>query len=155
MAQINAFLTDCASASASSTACSAWGNDPANNACATCVAPAPSNTGAVLFDSNGQPFGLNLGGCIALADPTNGPACGMAVDLLFQCENAACDSAACMAAPSGDLQSCETASQQGACASQLATATGVCAIDFGDGGVGNTVCMTSDKIIAEICGNGT
>jgi hypothetical protein len=159
MAQINAFVTACASSTGSNTACSAWANDPANSACDTCVvqtadAGVGSNTGALLFDSNNQPFALNLGGCIALADPTNGPACGMAVDLLFQCENAACDSAACVAAPLSDVQACQATSQQGACASQLATATSSCAIDLGDGGVGNTTCGTSAGIIAEICGNG-
>jgi hypothetical protein len=154
IAQINAFVLHCTSASGSTTACNSWETNTANSACFTCIAQGPRNSGAVLFDSTGAPFELNLGGCVALADPTNGPACGMAVDPLLQCEYAACNSAACLQATASVVDDCITASDQGACASLLTAANSACVIDFGDGGVGNTTCATSAGVIAEICGNG-
>jgi hypothetical protein len=148
-AQINGFL-----ACAAGGTCTTWAGDPANAACVGCLVPATNNSGALLLDSNNKVFTLNLGGCIALADPTNGPACGAALDPLLQCEHAACDSAACQAATTTDVQACESTAQMGACSAGLAAAQGVCGTDFVDGGVATTTCSTAAGIIAEICGNG-
>jgi hypothetical protein len=153
MAQINGFLAACANGSPA--ACNTWIMDAANVTCIGCLDPAATNTGALLFDSNDQVFSLNIGGCIALADPTNGPACAAALDPLLQCQHAACNSAACQAASTTDVQACDTAAQMGACSSGLAAVQGVCGPDLGDGGVATTTCATAAGVIAEICGNGS
>jgi hypothetical protein len=110
-----------------------------------------ANTGGLLVDSSGTPWGLNVGGCVALADPTGGGACAMAISPLFQCEHAACNSMACLGV---DTTACQNAADMGACATQLSAANSACTTDFADGGVGPTTCGSPLGVLTEICGNG-
>jgi hypothetical protein len=151
MAQINGFLMACTGTTGSQAACSTFTGGAANMACVGCLIPMTANTGALLVDSTNVPFALNAGGCVALADPSNGPACAMALDPLFQCEHAACNSMACQGT---DTTTCQNSADTGACATQLMAANTACGADFSDGGAGTTTCGTSLGVITEICGNG-
>ena len=151
MAQINGFLMACTGATGSQTACNAFTGDATNMTCLGCLVPMAANTGALLVDTSGSPWGLNAPGCVALADPSNGPACAMALAPLFQCEHAACSSAACA---NVDTTACQSEADMGACSTQVMAANTACAADFSDGGAGTTTCGTSLGVITEICGNG-
>jgi hypothetical protein len=151
MAQLSSFLTACTGTSGSQTACGAFQMATANKTCMGCMLPMTANTGGLLVDSSGLPFGLNVGGCVALADPSNGAGCAMALSALFQCEHAACNSTACQGT---DTSACQNAADMGACSSQLSAANTACQADFSDGGVGTTTCSTALGALTEICGNG-
>jgi hypothetical protein len=151
MAQVTGFLMACTGTTGSQSACSTFTGTAANMTCVGCLIPTAKNTGALLDDSTGAPWGLNAGGCVALADPSNGPGCAMALDPLFQCEHAACNSTACQGT---DTTACQNAADMGACSTQLMAANTACAADFSDGGAGTTTCGTAAGVITEICGNG-
>src|SRR5208283_1007593 len=97
-AQISAFITACASSTASATACTNWQNDPQNTTCQACITPSDGNgtglnTGGVLFNAQNGFFTYNQPGCLAVVDPTHGPKCAAELEPQIQCTNAAC--AAC------------------------------------------------------------
>jgi hypothetical protein len=129
--------------------------DAANAGCIACmyglIDGGTVSTGGVLFDSMGVALDFNVPGCIALADPTNGPACAAALEPAIQCVSAACNTPACMANPS-EVTSCETTAESGACLTEVETEQSACAIDEGDGGVGTTTCSTPTGILTTICG---
>jgi hypothetical protein len=154
-AQISAFLTACTQPTGSSSTCTAYGMNAANTGCIACMYGATdggtASNGGVLFDSTGTAVEFNLPGCIALADPTNGPACAAALEPAIQCVSAACNSAACMA-NSSEVPACETTAESGACLTEVQTEQSACAVDEGDGGVGTTTCSTPTGILTTICG---
>jgi uncharacterized membrane protein YqiK len=100
---------------------------------------------------------VNVPGCLALADPANGPACAAALEPWIQCYAEACSSAEC-AATSATFNACITTvdASGAACYAKLAAAHQgtVCQADLGSGGFIDTKCNTSTQVLNAICGTG-
>ena len=158
-AQISSFLTSCTGSTASGPACNSFQIDTSNGACMACLFPstdagASMNTGGVLLNYAGdQMVGVNTPGCIALADPTNGPACAAGLEPLFQCETQACGSGDCRTATTSIYEACLTSTETGACASQYAAASS-CASEYADGGAAVGACATQTQVLNVMCGAG-
>jgi hypothetical protein len=164
-AQITAFVGACFATPPNQTACN---NEQmmlstSAAACYNCLfgvvpmgdAGAASNKGGVLLDYTGMSFfSTNSPGCIALEDPTNGPACAGNLEPLFQCELQACSSMACQTASSTVFGACVSASQMGACSAEVMGVQSSCTTDLGDGGVGGSKCGTDQQVLNAICGTG-
>lgn len=108
-AQISDYYTACWSTTSTTTACNAW--IAANGSCDACLETpsTASRYGALVTYSHVNVTYVNVGGCIALAEPCN-QNCGALNVGRIQCENAACS--AC-----GDFNSFKAcASQAYACA---------------------------------------
>lgn len=155
-AEITAFITACDSTSATTTTCDSWLSDSSNAACLACILPAndagaPTNTGALLVSADNT-FVVNLPGCLALQDPTQGPMCAANLEPYEQCVLFACSS--CTTA--SDYTTCEqtAAASGGACNGYLTGTQTACATDFGDAGAGTTTCSTDTDVITVICGSG-
>jgi hypothetical protein len=159
-AQLSMFVSYCFSASATGSACAGFQTDSSNTGCMSCLFPGshggpPVNTGGVLLDSTGTVIvGVNTPGCVALADPTSGPACAAALEPLFQCEVAACGSADCRNASADTYQACETSGEKGACMSQYSASQTACVADYSDGGAALTACASPAQVLDRICGSG-
>ena len=103
-------------------------------------------------------IGPNIPGCIALADPTDGPTCAAQYEQLLQCEGYGC--AGCVTANPDDYTSCAAAADDGACHEYLTNKTTNCQKDFACTGVYHTVCTGADdatttaNVLNEICGTG-
>jgi hypothetical protein len=117
----------------------------------------PVNTGATLYGAAGTIVDLNVPGCIALADPSNGPACARAFEPLMQCVDAAC----ALWCSASDFGTCAVAATgTGApCASYYAAITTPCATDLATNGVAYTVCGWNSNseltdVLNVICGTG-
>lgn len=154
--QINDFVKACAAATSSSSACGNFQVDSANSGCMACLVPGGSavNSGGVLVDPAGSRIiGVNTPGCVALADPSGGPACAQALAPLFQCESAACGSADCVTAPAATYAMCLSGSEMTVCASEY-SATSVCNAEYADGGAAVGACGTAAQVINRICGTG-
>jgi hypothetical protein len=154
-AQIAGYLAACVNTGATQAACTAWYQASANAVCAGCINPAntagaPSNAGAVVTVS-GQQY-LNIPGCIALADPTNGPACAGALQPSFECQDVAC--ADCVGASSTLQLQCYTSATSGACASYTTSADSLCATDFATDAGAGIECESPQFIVNEFCGTG-
>jgi hypothetical protein len=153
------FVDSCFVMTATQTNCTRWQGDSANATCAGCLfgstdAGAWSRSGGLLLDYTGKTFvGGNLPGCIALADPSKGPACAAEVEPVIACEAAACSSAACLAASPNDYRNCISKSLTGACAAYRGNFA-ACAADYADGGVGTTRCGRAEEAFNVICGKG-
>lgn len=158
-AQIGDFVDACTSGSAMPGPCNDFQTSASNAGCMACLIPsrdggASTNTGGVLLDVTGTLIvGPNTPGCIALADPTNGPACAAGLEPLFQCETVACGSADCRTSATSVYQQCLATSEKGACASQYA-ASSPCASEYTDGGAAVGACATDTQILNVICGAG-
>jgi hypothetical protein len=160
-AQISTFASSCVGSTPSASACSAFQTATANATCMGCLFPSSggtaTNTGGVLLDYSGKFIvGINTPGCIALADPGNGPACAADLEPLYQCETQACGSPDCRASTTSTYEAClsSTAAAAGACASQDNAALTACDSDFEDGGAGVGLCADDTSAINEICGTG-
>jgi hypothetical protein len=144
---------------ATQTTCGTWVMSPSNATCLNCLAPlndagTSNGSGGLLLDYTGTAFlGANTPGCIALADPTNGPACAASLEPLLQCETQACNTAACNMGNATAYDNCISESQMGACATQYASSAD-CAPDYADGGAATTKCATDPDILDVICGSG-
>jgi hypothetical protein len=152
-AQIAAFSGACFGSTSSPGSCTSFFSDA--GACGNCLLPldggAP-NSGAVLVDSTGLDIvSVNTPGCIALADPTNGPACARQLEPLFLCETQACGSPDCQASPAATYTECLTASQSGACSAEYANAS-VCNVEYLDGGAAVGACASATQVLSVICG---
>jgi hypothetical protein len=160
-AQISTFVSSCVGSTASPGSCSGFQTASANAMCMGCLFPtgssgAPTNTGGVLLDYTGKIIvGVNTPGCIALADPSSGPACAAALEPLYQCETQACGSNDCRTSTPSTYQACltSTTADAGVCTSED-NAAAPCTADFEDGGVGLGVCADDTSAINEICGTG-
>jgi hypothetical protein len=154
--QIAAFVTACASATATTTTCNAWFADTTNTTCIGCIEPtangSPTNSGASLTDAAGTSF--NVEGCIALTDPVNGTACAQALTPVQECDDAAC--ADCAGSTDANLQTCSTTAESsgGACVTYIAGANAACASDFVDGGA-DTTCNDPTYLVNLFCGTGS
>lgn len=158
--QITAFVTACASSTSSSTSCDNWQQDPNNSECDACILPSDGlgnlqATGGVMVNAQGGFFTQNTPGCLALVDPTNGPACAAQLEPLLQCQYQAC--ANC---PLGTGLTCGPIADGpgGACAQYTIPA---CATDYlADGGTFNNQCSGATQaeaiqaVFEVICGNG-
>jgi hypothetical protein len=158
-AQISSFVSSCTGSTASPSACNGFQTSTSNTACMACLFPstdggASMNTGGVLLDYTGTLIvGANTPGCIALADPTNGPACAAGLEPLFQCETQACGSADCRTSTTSVYQACLTGTEMAACSSQYA-ASSPCTPEYEDGGAALGTCASDTTVINEICGTG-
>jgi hypothetical protein len=108
----------------------------------------PANTGALLLNSSNQLIDDNMPGCIALKDPTNGPACAMALEPDIQCEHASC--ASCGDPTSFDTCRQATLGAGGPCNSE---ANGVKTACFKESAA-STSCASMQDVINVICGAG-
>jgi hypothetical protein len=90
--QIAGYYTQCQSSTATTTGCSAW--DSANTACHSCLYSTytASRWGALVAGPSGNAY-VNVGGCIALAEPCNA-ACGQALAAVEGCDDVACGTCA-------------------------------------------------------------
>ena len=119
--QLEAVVSDCFASTAMSTDCNKWVDDAKNAACVACaLGPLTAATWApVLYADDGAELFLNLGGCVALADPSQ-LTCAEAFEYATECNVAACLTA-CPIPPSGSTTAfygCLTAADEdgGACA---------------------------------------
>jgi hypothetical protein len=157
--QISEFLTACTGTTATPDACNSFQIDSANGGCMACLLPSTDagafqNTGGVLLDYSGkQLVGVNTPGCIALADPTNGPACASGLEPLFQCETQACGSADCRTSAASVYEACLMSTETAACTSQYA-ASSPCTVEYADGGAAAGACATDTQVLNVICGAG-
>jgi hypothetical protein len=108
----------------------------------------PANTGALLLDSSNQIIDDNQAGCIALQDPTNGPACAMALEPDVQCYHASC--ASC-----GDETGLDTCRQAalgvgGPCRGAALDVIEACPEE----GAASAACASFEDVINVICGAG-
>jgi hypothetical protein len=158
-AQIGDFVSSCTGSTSSPTACDTFQTATANADCMACLIPttdggAGTNSGAILLDYSGTLIvGPNTPGCIALADPTNGPACAAGLEPLFQCETQACGSADCRTATASAYEVCLMSTETGACMAQY-NASAPCASEYTDGGAAVGACATDTQILNVICGAG-
>ncbi|HEX8793028.1 MAG TPA: hypothetical protein VF765_18920 [Polyangiaceae bacterium] len=157
--QITGFISACVAQGATGMNCASWAN--ANSTCAGCIVQGTdagaTETGAILFDANGKPVSGNVPGCVAIADPTNGPACAAQLEPLMQCVAVACG----MCTDQASFSSCEQAARAsgGVCGSLSSAAKMPCAGDMGSNGVGLTKCGYGTQnelqdVINVICGTG-
>ncbi len=149
--QISGFVSACTGSGGSQSACSAFQMNSANMACMACLIGNPQNTGALLL-SGMQVVDINVPGCIALKDPTNGPACAQALTPDLFCDDFACGGCADQNSFNTCLGTVEGTG--GACAMYGGPAQSSCANDFADAGVANTSCADITSIINVICGTG-
>jgi hypothetical protein len=163
MTQISGFISSCVTSGATSNGCEQWAN--ANSTCAACIVQGtdagPAETGAILFDTNSSgmesPASANVPGCIAIADPTNGPACATQLEPLMQCVALACP----MCADQTSFSNCEKAARasNGTCGGYSSMADSPCSADMASSGVAVTQCGygTDNElvdVINVICGSG-
>lgn len=134
-------------------------------ACGNCVYPTlpdggGSTAGANYEDPSNQVAWANYPACIHAQDPAHGTECATALDALYDCESFACV-AACKHDPQG-LAACETAADQGECATYFKAQAKACAYDpiYATGPVGGCYGGGSDDqdpalafITTLICGN--
>jgi hypothetical protein len=148
-AQMTAYFTACVNAGATQPTCTAWYQDATNATCAGCINPA-TNSGALVTDSVSQYF--NEPGCIALADPVNGPACAQVLQTDFECQDVAC--ADCVGASASDQDQCYTSAGAGACASYGGSAGSLCSAEFATDAGAGIECESPQFIVNEFCGTG-
>jgi len=118
-----------------------------------CIVGNPPSTGALLLDSTGMMIvDVNLPGCIALKDTTNGPACAQALTPDIYCDDAACGGCA----DNTTFQTCvgTVEGTGGACAMYGGKVQTSCPNDFGDAGVASTACADVSSIVNVVCGSG-
>jgi hypothetical protein len=154
--QISSFISACVPPSGGSpSTCKTWVQ--ANTKCASCITPTNDagmgqNTGAMLFDTNGNLVEYNFGGCIALIDPTSsGVACAQALDADLRCADFAC--ASCTDQTSTDK--CQSmATNGGACSSYHNAYHTACKTDLRADGGGSAKCGIGSQTLNVICGTG-
>lgn len=157
--QIAGFISSCVATGATANGCQQWAG--ANSTCAGCIVQGgdagATETGAILFNAQGQPVSGNVPGCIALTDPANGPQCAAQLEPLMQCVALACG----MCTDQTSFSNCEKAAKAsgGACGDYASNAQMPCAAALASGGVGVTKCGygTPNELqntINVICGSG-
>ena len=159
---IPAFVTACLSSTATNKTCGAWQNG-ASATCLGCLFPekkkVPTNSGGVLFEVYGTGYAFfegNQPACIALKDPTNGPACAAAYEPYVQCLQEACGvNTACKTEKEYEACLTDVVAKGGACASYYATYKAApCGTDIsGDAGIA-TECADNAGSINVVCGTG-
>lgn len=165
--EISTFITACGDGQ-TQTSCNDWQNtnilaDAGPTTCGACIFPSdssgnPTNVGptyTVVVSSTVATFGINYGACISLLDPTNGPACAVALDNSTDCEQESC--ATCTTTATAD--SCFTYTDNGACATPVNSVQTACASDQTQGGTcqpggGKTANPDWTYILNQICGSG-
>jgi hypothetical protein len=163
--QISGFISSCVQSGTTSNGCVSWADS--NATCAGCIVQGTdaglAQTGAILFNVNPSsgamvPVSSNVPGCIALADPTNGPACAEQLEPLMQCVAEACGFAC---TDQTSFSSCEQAvrASGGACGNLASAAQMPCATDMASSGVGVAKCGYGtqnelQEVINVICGTG-
>ena len=158
MADVTAWVTACASQTATNASCSSWFQTAANATCGACIEPSPTTdggappvTGATIYDQNGNPY-VNVSACVALTDMNT--TCAAPLEQLLVCHYDACGSDYCLTtATQAQYDACAQASDTGAC-STYHTAAAPCGADQVDGGALGGACSTINDIITKICGNG-
>jgi len=141
--QLDLLFTACFDATQSTAACNAWLTKADNAACESCWAgPVTATQWApfVVSFNPGQNEYVNVGGCIALADPTQ-TQCAEALQSVLSCDLTACLSN-CPIPTTGTAAESDAAAALGACFDQankgecagLYPAPGLCDFSVGDSG---------------------
>jgi len=137
-AEIADFVSACIT-STSGAPCEAWQlmnlGDGGATPCGDCIF-APDDNGGVWVDPGGG-FFPNVAGCMQLEDPTNGPACAAAYNIISACNGVACDSRCLGKGVCSELAECNdciTASNEGSCNAYAISVGKDCAADYADGG---------------------
>jgi hypothetical protein len=159
-AQIGTLVTACLSSTATNTACNTFFAVTANQGCAMClvagVPDAGSGTGALVFDYTDSYFiDVNWGGCVALEDPTNGPACAQAFEPLDQCNVQACGlNQACNTQSLYDTCIMGADAPGAACGAEAAAMVACQAYEVDGGALVAGKCSTYADVVNVICGTG-
>jgi hypothetical protein len=125
--QLSDMVSDCFAPSATKPACDEWVNATENMGCLDCwEGPETSSVWTpILYANNGgQEVLIDIGGCIALADPSQ-LACAHSIEYVMQCEIAACLEA-CPIPPDNDLTAlskCSGEADMHGCADYVASAS--------------------------------
>ncbi len=151
---LGAYIADCYSVDSTEATCQAFYADAGDQSCVECLIPTdgaghPTNNGGLLVDPAGEAWTANFPACLALVDPTNGPACAEVLEPQQQCELQACGG-------------CATASSSNACLDALGAAGAACSgydltpcnAYFSDAGFSLAACATPEAAINVICGTG-
>jgi hypothetical protein len=91
-AQLSALIPACFETTSTTTTCGAWLYDPTNSTCLACW---QGSVGAATWapfvhvDNPGEADYVNIGGCVALADPPE-IACAHSIQAQLECEMASC-----------------------------------------------------------------
>jgi hypothetical protein len=157
---ISGYITACESMNSTNQGCQTWFNG-APAACVNCLVPATdagkaTNAGGLLTDFSGMyNLGGNGPGCVALVDPTNGPACAAKYEPWIQClANSGCYTCTTQAS----FQSCGATivGNGGACNAEYTAFRSACSTDLADGGAFNGgACSDDTQALSVICGNGS
>jgi hypothetical protein len=151
--QLEALVTDCFAAFASSATCDPWENDPANAACLGCwsgAATASRWAPYLYVNSPGETDYLNVAGCVALADP-GALSCARSLEAALECDFAACLQACPIPTTStlaglqmaqAALDECYDRADQGGCKTFVDEAT-ACAAPLQDGGAASFCFLAS------------
>jgi hypothetical protein len=125
--QLSDMVSDCFAPSATKPACDEWVNATENMTCLDCwEGPETSSvwTPIIYANNGGQEVLIDVGGCIALADPSQ-LACAQSIEYVMQCEIAAC-LRACPIPPDNDLTAltkCSGEADMNGCADYVAAAS--------------------------------
>jgi hypothetical protein len=157
---ISGYITACEQMTSTNTGCQNWFTS-APAGCTACLEPANdagmgTNTGGLLTDYSSMfNLGGNAPGCVALVDPTNGPACAAKYAPWIQClANSGCYTCTTNA----DFQTCggKIVGMGGACAAEYSAFRTACATDLADGGAFmGGACSDDTQVLSVICGNGS
>jgi hypothetical protein len=139
---IGAFVMACGD-NGSDAMCNPWiaanvaGEGGAGTACGNCIVTPANNGGAwvdVVAGLNQGGLYPNYAGCIQILDPTNGPACGAAMNTYSGCESVACDG--CYGNSNRQGMACDNtiSATGGECASYYSTFQSACMVDMAMGG---------------------
>jgi hypothetical protein len=151
--QISQYFDACESPAAMGTDCTAWTHDTANAACYACLSTdSTAMAYGALITFSGLQF-LNIGGCIALANPANpaDQACAAAVLAQTECQTEACDArpgANCAVAPGASLDAYRSCTELA-----VACPTGGCVCSAYDDAVGKCLGQLSSAATVA-CGLG-
>src|SRR5215472_19049032 len=123
-AQLTNLLADCFQSNSTRATCSVWLDDPNNLPCFNCwrgPVTSPMWAPFVYANSPGETDYINIGGCVALADPS-ALSCGQAIQAELECELAGC------------LTACPVPSPQAQDAGTADAAADAGAVEAGSGG---------------------
>jgi hypothetical protein len=129
VAQVTDAVSSCFGPSSSVSACNAWVDASVNLGCLNCWSgsvTSPIWTPIIYATHGGQEVEIDIGGCVALADPS-ALSCAQSIEYIRQCELAAC-LPSCIIPADNDLTAiskCSAEADMGSC-SKYAEAAAVC-----------------------------
>jgi hypothetical protein len=152
-------MTACFSATSTNASCNTFFSTGGNQACQVCLTVGAQDggtgTGALLFDYAGALIDVNWGGCVALVDPTSGPACAQAFEPLDQCDIQTCAlNPACVTEPLYEECIGIANGAGGACAAESAALSACGSFEADGGALASGECSTDTDVVNVICGTG-